>query len=330
MSVIRAAGVILHPSSFILCCALAMSASAQQYPVKPIRLVVTFAPGGTTDIQARMLLDKLVPRLGQQVVLDHRGGAGGNIGMEVVARSPADGYTLVITTVGTWSVNPHLYKLAYDVQKDFAPVIHVATTPGVLVVHPSVPAKSVRELVALARKRPGELTYGTAGVGSFTHVSAELFGVMTGTKMTHVPYKGSGPVTTDLIGGHLQLSFSSAVPAMPQIQSGRLRALATTGSRRLGVLPDLPTVAEAGVTGYESSTWTAIAAPARTPPAVVERLNREIQAVLQMPDVQEKAAAMGSVLTGGTPEWFRDFLASELAKYGKLVKQAGIRPEAAS
>jgi tripartite-type tricarboxylate transporter receptor subunit TctC len=330
MSVIRAAGVILHPSSFILCCALAMSASAQQYPVKPIRLVVTFAPGGTTDIQARMLLDKLVPRLGQQVVLDHRGGAGGNIGMEVVARSPADGYTLVITTVGTWSVNPHLYKLAYDVQKDFAPVIHVATTPGVLVVHPSVPAKSVRELVALARKRPGELTYGTAGVGSFTHVSAELFGVMTGTKMTHVPYKGSGPVTTDLIGGHLQLSFSSAVPAMPQIQSGRLRALATTGSRRLGVLPDLPTVAEAGVPGYESSTWTAIAAPARTPPAVVERLNREIQAVLQMPDVQEKAAAMGSVLTGGTPEWFRDFLASELAKYGKLVKQAGIRPEAAS
>jgi tripartite-type tricarboxylate transporter receptor subunit TctC len=303
-----------------------MSASAQQYPVKPIRLVVTFAPGGTTDIQARMLLDKLIPRLGQQVILDHRGGAGGNIGMEAVARAPADGYTLVITVVGTWAVNPYLYKLPYDVQKDFAPIIHVATTPGVLVVHPSVPARSVKDLVALARKRPGELTYGTAGVGSFTHISAELFSVMTGTKMTHVPYKGSGPVTTDLIGGHLQLSFSSAVPAMPQIQSGRLRALATTGSKRLGVLPDLPTVSEAGVPGYESSTWTAIAAPARTPQAIIERLNREIGAVLQMPDVQEKAAAMGSVLTGGTPDWFRDYLASELAKYGKLVKQAGIKP----
>ena len=330
MSIFRAARVILHPASFILCCALAMSASAQQYPVKPIRLVVTFVPGGTTDIQARLLLDKLIPRLGQQVILDHRGGAGGNIGMEAVARAPADGYTLVITVVGTWAVNPHLYKLPYDVQKDFVPVIHFGTTPGVLVVHPSVPARSVKELIALARKRPGELTYGTAGVGSFTHISAELFGVMTGTKMTHVPYKGSGAVTTDLVGGHLQLSFSSAVPAMPQIQSGRFRALATTGAKRLGVLPELPTIAEAGVPGYESSTWTAIGAPARTPQSVIERLNREINAVLKMPDVQERAAGMGTVLTGGTPDWFRDFLAEELAKYGKLVKQAGIRPESAN
>jgi tripartite-type tricarboxylate transporter receptor subunit TctC len=330
MPIFRSVGVILHPSSFILCCALAMSASAQQYPVKPVRMVVTFVPGGTTDIQARLLNDKLAPRLGQQIVLDHRGGAGGNIGMEVVARSPADGYTLVITVVGTWAVNPHLYKLPYDVQKDFTPIIHFGTTPGVLVVHPSVPARSVKELIALARKRPGELTYGTAGVGSFTHISAELFGVMTGTKMTHVPYKGSGAVTTDLIGGHLQLSFSSAVPAMPQIQSGRFRALATTGAKRLAVLPDLPTIAEAGVPGYESSTWTAIAAPARTPQPVIERLNREINAVLKMPDVQERAAGMGTVLTGGTPEWFRDFLAEELVKYGKLAKQAGIRPESAN
>ena len=300
------------------------------YPVKPIRLVVTFVPGGTTDIQARLLIEKLAPRLGQQIVIDHRGGAGGNIGMEVVARSPADGYTLVITVVGTWAVNPYLYKLPYDVQKDFTPIVHFGTTPGVLVVHPSVPARSVKELIALARKRPGELTYGTAGVGSFTHISAELFGIMTGTKMTHVPYKGSGAVTTDLIGGHLQLSFSSAVPAMPQIQSGRFRALATTGAKRLAVLPDLPTIAEAGVPGYESSTWTAIAAPARTPQPVIERLNREINAVLKMPDVQERAAGMGTVLTGGTPEWFRDFLAEELAKHGKLVKQAGIKPEAAN
>ena len=307
--------------------AQAVSKDQPAYPVKPIRLVVTFAPGGTTDIQARMLVEKLAPRLGQQVLIDNRGGAGGNIGMEIVARAPADGYTLVITVVGTWAVNPYLYKLPYDVQKDFAPIIHVATTPGVLVVHPSLPAKTVKELIALARKRPGELAYGTAGLGSFTHISAELFGVMTGTRMTHVPYKGSGPATADLIGGHIQLSFSSAVPAMPQIQSGRLRALATTGSKRLAVLPDLPTVAEAGVAGYESSTWTAMAAPARTPQAIVERLNREVAAVLQMPDIQERSAAMGSIITGGTPEWFQEYLKSELVKYGKLVKQAGIKPE---
>jgi tripartite-type tricarboxylate transporter receptor subunit TctC len=304
-----------------------VTAGAQNYPVKPIRLVVTFAPGGTTDIQARMLIEKLAPRLGQQILIDNRGGAGGNIGMEIVARAPADGYTLVITVVGTWAVNPHLYKLSYDVQKDFASVVHVATTPGVLVIHPSIPAKTVKELIALARKRPGELAYGTAGLGSFTHISAELFAVMTGTRMTHVPYKGSGPVMADLAGGHIQLSFASAVPAMPQIQSGRLRAVATTGAKRLAVLPDVPTIAEAGVTGYESSTWTAMAAPARTPQAVIERLNREVNAVLLMPDIQERSAAMGSVITGGTPEWFQDYLKVELVKYGTLVKQAGIKPE---
>ncbi len=304
-----------------------VTAGAQNYPSKPIRLVVTFAPGGTTDIQARMLVEKLPARLGQQILIDNRGGAGGNIGMEIVARAPADGYTLVITVIGTWAVNPHLYKLPYDVVNDFAPVIHVATTPGVLVIHPSVPVKTVKELVALARKRPGELAYGTAGLGSFTHISAELFSVMTGARMTHVPYKGSGPATADLVGGHIQLSFSSAVPAMPQIQSGRLRALATTGAKRLTVLPDLPTIAEAGVAGYESSTWTAMAAPARTPHAIVERLNREVNAVLQLPDIQERSAAMGSVITGGTPEWFHDYLKAELAKYGKLVKQAGIKTE---
>jgi tripartite-type tricarboxylate transporter receptor subunit TctC len=300
---------------------------AQNYPSKPIRLVVTYAPGGTTDIQARMLAEKLPARLGQQILIDNRGGAGGNIGMEIVARAPADGYTLVITVVGTWAVNPHVYQLPYDVVKDFAPIIHVATTPGVLVIHPSVPVKTVRELIALARKRPGELSYGTAGLGSFTHISAELFATMTGTRMTHVPYKGSGPAVADLVGGHIQLSFASAIPAMPQIQSGRLRALATTGAKRLAVLPDLPTIAEAGVTGYESSTWTAMAAPARTPQPVIERLNKEVNGVLLLPDIQEKSAAMGSMITGGTPEWFADYLKSELVKYGKLVKQAGIKPE---
>jgi tripartite-type tricarboxylate transporter receptor subunit TctC len=313
--------------SFLL---VPVSTIAQNYPVKPIRLVVTFAPGGTSDIQARMLTEKLSPRLGQQILIDNRGGAGGNIGMEIVARAPADGYTLVITVVGTWAINPHIYKLPYDVVRDFAPIIHVATTPCVLVIHPSVPVKTVKELIALARRHPGELAYGTAGLASFTHISAELFAVMTNTRMTHVPYKGSGPAVADLIGGHIQLSFASAIPAMPQIQSGRLRAIATTGAKRLAVLAQLPTIAEAGVPGYESSTWTAIGAPARTPQSVIERLNKEFNAVLQLPDIQERSVAMGSIVTGGTPEGFGDYLKAELVKYGKLVMQAGIRPEAST
>ncbi|MBI4193874.1 MAG: tripartite tricarboxylate transporter substrate binding protein [Betaproteobacteria bacterium] len=302
--------------------------AATDYPSKPIRLVVTFAPGGTTDIQARMLVEKLAPRLGQQIVIENRGGAGGNIGMEIVARAPADGYTLVITVVGTWAVNPFLYKLPYDVQKDFAPIIHVATTPGVLVIHPSVPAKTVKDLVALAKKRPGELNYGSAGVGAFTHISAELFALETGIRMTHVPYKGSGPAVADLIGGHIQVLFGSAVPTIPHIRSGKLRALATTGSKRLAVMSDLPTVAEAGVPGYENSTWTAVGAPARAPRAIIERLNKEIAAVLRLPDIRERLAAVGSVVTAGTPEDFRDYLKSELAKFERLVKAAGIKPAA--
>ena len=297
------------------------------YPVKPIRLVVTFVPGGTTDIQARLLNDKLAPRLGQQIVLDHRGGAGGNIGMEVVARSPADGYTLVITVIGTWAVNPHLYKLPYDVQKDFAPIIHFGTTPGVLVVHPSVPARSVKDLIALARKRPGELTYGTAGVGSFTHISAELFGVMTGTKMTHVPYKGSGAVTIDLIGGHLQLSFSSAVPAMPQIQSGRFRALATTGAKRSRATPELPTVAEAGLPGFETGAWYMLLAPAGTPSAVIAKLHAEAVKAIHLADVTSRLEGEGVEIVGSTPEQAIQYIQAQLVRWDRVVKAAGIKAE---
>ena len=234
LTVLRAAAVVISAALADAAIGQGAITGAPGYPAKPIRLVVTFAPGGTTDIQARMLVEKLVPRLGQQVLIDNRGGAGGNIGMEIVARSAPDGYTLVITVVGTWAVNSARYQLPYDVQRDFSPVIHVATTPGVLVIHPSLPAKTVKDLIAIARRHPGELAYGTAGLGSFTHISAELFATMTGTRMTHVPYKGSGPAIADLVGGHIQLSFASAIPALPQIQSGRLRAIATTGSKRLG------------------------------------------------------------------------------------------------
>lgn len=296
------------------------------YPTKPIRCIVPFPPGGTADIQARMLFDKLAPRLGQQILIDNRGGANGSIGMELTARAPADGYTIVLATVGTWVINPYLYKLSYDVL-DFAPIIHVATTPGVLIVHPSLPVKSVKDLIALAKRRPGELTFGSAGIGGFGHMSAELFSMMAQVKMSHVPYKGSGPSTADLLGGHIQMLFNSAVPSVPHVKSGKVRALATTGATRMTILPELPTVAEAGLRGYENSTWTGIGAPPRTPRAITERLNRELNAILQMPEVQQIAKNDGSVITGGTPEDFHARLKNDLGKFAKLVKAAGIKAE---
>ena len=298
------------------------------YPVKPIRLVVPFPPGGTADIHGRMLGEKLAQRLHQQIVVDNRSGASGNVGLEIVARSPADGYTLVISTVGSWAVNPHLYKLPYDVLNDFAPIIHVANTPGVLAVHPSLPVKTVKELIALARQRPGELTYGSSGVGGFEHMSAELFDSMAKTKMVHVPYKGSAPAILDLIGGHIHLVFGPATPTLPHIQSGRLRAIATTGATRVDALPDIPTIAEAGIAGYENLTWSAVGAPARTPRSIIDLLNKDLNAVLQMPDIRDALRMSGSTVTGGTPEQFQDYLRSELAKYGKLIKAAGIKPSA--
>jgi tripartite-type tricarboxylate transporter receptor subunit TctC len=322
-------GLFLLATAGAVGCAGAQTQSSA-YPVRPIRMVVPFPPGGTPDIQGRMLTEKLAQRLGQQIVIDNRGGANGIIGMEVVARSPADGYTIIIATVGNWSVHPHLYKLPYDPLKDFVPVIHIATTPGVVAVHPSVPVRSVKELIALARQRPGELNYGSSGVGGFGHMCGALFTVMTGTKMTHVSYKGLANVLTDLVAGNIQVSMNSALPTIPHMKSGRVRALATTGATRLGILPDLPTVAEAGVSGYENATWSAIGAPAHTPQPVIERLNREFAAVLALPDIRERFSAAGSTITGGSPEQFLNYWKSELAKYGKLVREAGIKPESGS
>jgi tripartite-type tricarboxylate transporter receptor subunit TctC len=225
-------------------------------------------------------------------------------------------------------VNPHLYKLPYDVLNDFAPIIHVANTPGVLAVHPSLPVKTVKELIALARQRPGELTYGSSGVGGFEHMSAELFDSMAKTKMVHVPYKGSAPAILDLIGGHIHLVFGPATPTLPHIQSGRLRAIATTGATRVDALADIPTIAEAGIAGYENLTWSAVGAPARTPRSIIDLLNKDLNAVLQMPDIRDALRMSGSTVTGGTPEQFQDYLRSELAKYGKLIKAAGIKPSA--
>ena len=319
-------GVVLSSALAASAAQAATSAGKElPYPSRPIRLVVPFPPGGTPDVQSRMVAEKLAPRLGQPVIVDNRGGAGGVLGMEIVARAPADGYTIVNATVGSWAVTPHLYKLPYDVLKDFTPVIQVATTPGVLVVHPNVAVKSVKELIAVARDKPGQLNYASGGTGGYSHISAELFNYMARVKITGVPYKGAAPAMNAVLGGHVEVMFNTAITTLPHVKAGRLRALAVTTLKRVAGMPELPTVAESGVPGYENSSWTGVGVPAGTPAAVVKRLNDELSAVLQMPDIQERHTAAGSIIGGGTPEQFRDYLRSEYAKFGKLVKAAGIK-----
>jgi tripartite-type tricarboxylate transporter receptor subunit TctC len=290
-----------------------------------VRVVVPFAAGGPADLAARLIAQKLSEQWKQPVVVDNRGGAGGNIGMELTVKAPPDGYTIVIATVGTWAVNPHLYKLSFDVVKDFAPIIQISTSPGVLVVHPSVPAKSVKELVALAKARPSELNYGSSGVGGFGHISGELFTLMTNTKMIHVPYKSSAPSLTDVIAGQIQLLFNNAISTVPFVQAKRVRALATTGAKRLAVLSELPTIAEAGVPGYENSSWSAVAAPAGTPAPIIGRLHKEFTGILADPEIQKRHADVGAQIIGGSPEQFHAYLKAEVDKFGKLVKSAGIK-----
>jgi tripartite-type tricarboxylate transporter receptor subunit TctC len=323
----------MNRSIALALCALASTAAWSQsapYPTKPIRFVVPFVAGGPTDIQGRLLGEKLGQRMGQQVIVDNRGGAGGNIGMELTAKAPPDGYTIVIATVGTWAVNPHLYKLPFDVVKDFAPITQVSTSPGVLVVHPSVPAKSVKELIALAKAHPNELNYGSSGVGGFGHICGELFTLMSGTKMTHIPYKSSAPSMTDVMSGQIQVLFNNMIATVPHVKANRVRALATTGAKRSPALPDLPTIEESGVKGYENSSWSAVAAPAGTPRPIMDRLSREFTEILKLPDIQQKHADVGAEIVASTPEQFHAYLKSEVAKFGKLVKAAGIKAAAGS
>ena len=295
------------------------------YPVRPIRFVVPYTPGGGADIEGRVLADKLSRRLGQQVVVDNRGGGNGNIGMEIVARAPADGYTLVIAVVGPWAINPHFYKSPFDVLRDFAPIIHVSSQFGVLAAHPALPAKTIKDLIALAHLKPDTLTYGSGGLGGFSHLSGELFALMANVRMTHIPYKSTGAALTDLSGGHIQLLFGGTIPTMPHIKTGRVRPIATTGPLRVAALPELPTISEAGLPGYESLSWTGIGAPAKTPGPIIDRLNRELVELLQTPDIKEQYTAMGGEIAAGTPKQFQDYLKSEFAKFGTLVRDAKIK-----
>ena len=300
------------------------SAQTTTYPTKAVRLIVPFPPGGTTDILARAVAQTLSESWGQQVIVDNHPGAGGNIGSDLVAKAPHDGYTLLMGTVGTHAINPSLYaKMPYDHVKDFAPVILVAGVPNVLVVNPSVPAHSVQELIALAKANPGKLNFASSGNGTSIHLSGELFKTMTGTQITHVPYKGSAPALTDLIGGQVQLMFDNLPSSLAFIKAGKLRALAVTSSTRSAALPDVPTLAESGLPGFEASSWFGVLAPAGTPREVVVKLNGAIDAWLSSAQAREKLASQGAVAAGGPPDAFARHIATESDKWAKVVKASG-------
>src|SRR5688500_3626062 len=306
--------------------AAASTPAAAQYPNKSIKMIVPFPPAGSTDISARAVAAKLGERLGQPVVIENKPGAGGNIGSDMAAKSAPDGYTLLVGTVGTHAINSSLYsKMPYDHQKDFVPVILLSTTPNVLVVNPGLPVATVRDVITLARSKPGELTFASSGSGTSIHLSGELFNSMAGTKMQHVPYKGSGPMLIDLISGQVNMAFDNLSAAIQHIKAGKLKALATTGSKRAPLLPDLPTISEAGLTGYDSTSWNAVFAPAGTPRAIVDRLNKELRAILETPETRKFFADAGAEAGGGTPEDLAKFVAAETAKWSKAVKDSGAK-----
>jgi tripartite-type tricarboxylate transporter receptor subunit TctC len=305
---------------------VAGAAFAQAYPTKPIRLVVPFPAGGTTDILAREVANRLTQSWGQAVVVDNRPGAGGNIGAELVAKSPPDGYTLLMGTVGTHAINASLYaKMPYDHVKDFTPVILVAGVPNVLVINPALPINSVQELIAYAKANPGKLNFASSGSGTSIHLSGELFKVMAGVEVTHVPYKGSSPALQDLVGGQVQLMFDNLPSALALIKGGKLKALAVTSTVRAAALPDVPTMAEAGLPGFEASSWFGVLAPAGTPPDIVTRLNGEIAKWLATPEAKDKLLSQGAIAAGGPPEDFVKHIAAETAKWQKVVKASGAK-----
>ena len=303
-------------------------AQAQQnYPVRPIRLVVPSSPGGGTDITARIIAPKLGEYLGQQVVVENRPGAGTMIGGEVVARAAPDGYTLLMG-ISTLAINPAMYrKVPYDALKDFAPISQVVALPNVLVTHPSLPVKTVRELIAFAKPRPGQINFASAGVGTNPHLSMELFLSMTGVKMIHVPYKGSGQGVIDLIAGHVTVMTPSILTALGYVKDRRLRALGVTSAKRAGGAPDIPTIAEAGVPGYEAVQWFGVLAPAGTPHDIVSRLHKEIVRTVQTSDIRQKLVNDGADPVGSLPVEFAAFIRSETAKWAKVAKAIGLKPE---
>ena len=301
---------------------------AQTWPNRPIRLVSPFAPGGGADITSRAIAQKLSPAIGQQVVVDNRGGAGGMVGTEIAAKSPPDGYTLVLGTIGPIAINPSLYaKMAYDPVKELAPIAKAANALNVMVVHPSLPAKNVKEFIAFARSRPGQINYGSSGAGATDHLAGELFNALAGVKLIHIPYKGGAPAMLDLVSGNVEIVFSTVSTALGSIQGNKVRALAMTGDQRFERMPELPTIAEAGLKGFEVNNWYGMFAPAGTPKDVIARLNTEIVKILAMPDVKTRLLDSGIIATSSSPEALAAYVQSETAKWAKVIRQANIKVE---
>jgi tripartite-type tricarboxylate transporter receptor subunit TctC len=302
-------------------------AQAQSYPVKPVRLIAPSSPGSGVDIVARFFAQKLGVQLKQQVVVENRAGAGANIGAEIAAKAPPDGYTLFMGTPAH-TINPSLYRrLNYDIVRDFVPISQVSSGQYVVVVHPALPVKTLPQLIAMAKARPGQLNYGSAGTGNATHLAAELFRVMANVNIVHVPYKGSGPALIDLVGGQMQFMFSNLTAALPHMKSAKLRALAVTGEKRTPIVPELPTVAEAALPGYSVTSWYGLLAPAGTPQDIVTRLNTETGNAMRAPDMKERLAGEGADPMPGSMAAFAALLKIEIAKWAAVVKQAGIKPE---
>jgi tripartite-type tricarboxylate transporter receptor subunit TctC len=322
------ARLVLGSVLVVASCSGLHAAAPDNYPNRPIRLLIPFAPGGPSDIIARVFATKLGEALGQQVVMDNRGGAAGTIATELGARGAPDGYTIVQATAGTLAINPALFeKLAYQPARDFRPVSQLTATPYLLVVHPGVAARSVKDLIALARAKPGQVNFASGGIGTTNHLAAELFKHSAGVEIVHVPYKGTGQALTDLMGGQVQLMFMNLLPAMPQVRSGKLRALGVTSAKRSEAAPDVPTIAEAGVPGYETSGWHGWIVPARTPAPIVQRLHKEVARIAQQPDVRQRFSAEGTEVVGNTPDEFAAVIKVETVRWAKVVKSAGIKPE---
>jgi tripartite-type tricarboxylate transporter receptor subunit TctC len=295
------------------------------YPAKPIRLIVPWPPGGGADVLTRMLTPKLIEGLGQQVIIDNRGGAAGNIGAELAAKSPPDGYTIVFAYSGTHSINPHIYSKMPFRESDFAPIIWLASVPQVVVVHPSLPVKTVKDLIALDRARPGQLSYGSSGNGAINHLAGELFNYMAKTRLVHVPYKGGGPAAVALISGEIGIMMGEPASLVGFIKAGKVRAVAVTTPKRALSFPELPTVGESGVAGYEVTSWNGMLAPAKTPADIIGRLNAEYNKIINDPEIRKRMIANGYEPVGGPPDKFGEHIRAEIAKWGPVVKRANVR-----
>jgi tripartite-type tricarboxylate transporter receptor subunit TctC len=301
------------------------AAGRQDYPVKPVRLINPFPPGGGSDAVAHLVSQRLFERWGQSFIVDNRGGAGGAIGTDLAARSAPDGYTLAMATASTLVINPLLNKVPFDPIKDFEPVIHTATVPIILVAHPSVPVKTTKELIALAKAQPGKLNYGSSGEGTISHLAGELFKLITGVDVVHVPFRGGGPARNATLGGHVQLNFANLLSAAPFVKDNRLRALGVSTRKRASGMPDVPTLAEAGVSGYEVLQWNGVIAPRGTPKAIIATLNREINDIVVRPDVQKLLVNSGAEPEGGTPQAFGAFVKADIAKWTKVIRDTRLK-----